>query len=180
MKHLYLFPNKPALHCIGPAANRTTSSGNVFAIATMHSRVARANAAGIPAAPPRSSLRPTSIAATFLHQSSQKFRIQSDNGTVDGINIHMDDAPHSRRNGQEAEPAFVIIVEKRLMRNKPGAGRPYLQPLIRDATYRWFVGLRFAIDWKALAARNNATGSKFNFRLSYNHRTSGTNNANVT
>ena len=47
-----------------------------------------------------------------------------------------------------------------LRRNAPGQGRPYLHPLIRDGVYKWFVGLRFAIDWKALAAQNNAKGHK--------------------
>ena len=46
------------------------------------------------------------------------------------------------------------------MHNRPGAGCPYLQPLLRDGIHRWFVGLRFSIDWKALAQQNNAKGRK--------------------
>ena len=69
--HLYLVPHKHALHCVGPAASLQTSSGYVFAIISMHARVAITESAGCPATPSRSSLRPTSIAATFLHQSAQ-------------------------------------------------------------------------------------------------------------
>ena len=105
-RHLYLFPNETSLHCVGPSASLWTSSGCLFAIASMHSRVAVT--IGCPATSSRSSLRPTSIAACFLHQPSQKIREQSDNGTGDGMHIQMADAPHKRQKSQEAESAFAV------------------------------------------------------------------------
>ena len=32
--------------------------------------------------------------------------------------------------------------------------------MIRDALWEWWAGIRFAIDWKALATANNQKGHK--------------------
>ena len=45
-------------------------------------------------------------------------------------------------------------------RNAPGQGRPYEHPFVRQALWDWWCGVRFAVDWKALATHNNAKGRK--------------------
>lgn len=39
-----------------------------------------------------------------------------------------------------------------------GQGRPYALPLVREALYEWWAGMRYAIDWKQLSACNRNRG----------------------
>ena len=42
--------------------------------------------------------------------------------------------------------------------NAPGGGRHPWQPMIRDALFEWWVGVRFAVDWTALRKRSARRG----------------------
>ena len=51
------------------------------------------------------------------------------------------------------------VPDTRRLRND-GGGRRYNAPLVRQALYEWFIGLRYAIDWHALIASRQARGKK--------------------
>jgi len=42
----------------------------------------------------------------------------------------------------------------------PGAGRPFKAPLVRQALYEWWSGIRYAIDWTQLVANHRMRGKK--------------------
>ncbi len=42
----------------------------------------------------------------------------------------------------------------------PGAGRKFAAPILRQALYEWFVGIRYAIDWTQMIAENRSRGKK--------------------
>ena len=42
----------------------------------------------------------------------------------------------------------------------PGAGRPPSVPLIRQALYEWWAGIRYAIDWQQMVASRRSRGKK--------------------
>ena len=40
----------------------------------------------------------------------------------------------------------------------PGGGRPFKAPLLRQALYEWWSGIRYAIDWGALITSRRSRG----------------------
>ena len=41
-----------------------------------------------------------------------------------------------------------------------GGGRPHKSPLVRQALYEWWSGIRYAIDWTQLATDRRSRGKK--------------------
>ena len=39
-------------------------------------------------------------------------------------------------------------------KRRPGAGRPFANPLVRQQLYQWWCSIRYAIDWQQLIAEN--------------------------
>ena len=51
-------------------------------------------------------------------------------------------------------------VKSWMRQRAPGGGRPFKAPLLRQALYEWWSGIRYAIDWGALITSRRSRGKK--------------------
>ena len=53
----------------------------------------------------------------------------------------------------------IVALDKR-KRRQGLQGKPPAAPLVRDQLFEWFIAMRYAIDWKALATKRRSQGRK--------------------
>jgi hypothetical protein len=68
----------------------------------------------------------------------------------------VDEVVHASKNKLASRAPVPVPARQRA----PGAGRKFAAPLLRQALYEWFVGIRYAIDWNQMIAENRSRGKK--------------------